>query len=268
MHTRLVSLALTGVLAGAACDVRVGEHGVSVDIAQGKATDEWSRTYTVAPGGRLEVLNVNGSIEVSRATGPVVTVKAVREARADSDEAAQAMLRAMPAVSEQVSPERVRVEVASTDGSSRRRTSVQFFVNIPPGLTASFKTVNGRVLLDNVDGQFEALTTSGGVTGRDVSGSVTASSENGGVRMGLATIRGDVTLRTTNGGVRVEVPPATDADLEISTVNGGVAVDDGLALTVSDRTRTHVAGRLNRGGRRIEARTINGGVRVMPREAP
>ncbi len=41
-----------------ACDVNVGKNGgVSVDLAHGKATDTWSRTYHVMPGGHVEVVN-------------------------------------------------------------------------------------------------------------------------------------------------------------------------------------------------------------------
>src|SRR4029078_1373836 len=36
-----------------ACDVKVGKEGVSVDVAHGKATDDWMRTYSLKPGGRL-----------------------------------------------------------------------------------------------------------------------------------------------------------------------------------------------------------------------
>jgi len=33
------------------CDVRVGDHGVSVGIVEGRASDEWSRSYTLPEGG-------------------------------------------------------------------------------------------------------------------------------------------------------------------------------------------------------------------------
>ena len=51
----------------AACDVKVSDKGdVSVDLVNGKATDEWVRTYTIAKGGHLEIVNDKGSIEVDR----------------------------------------------------------------------------------------------------------------------------------------------------------------------------------------------------------
>ena len=52
-------LAVVG-LAGAGCDVRAGDGGFSVDLASGRASDEWKRSYTVTAGGRFEVKNING----------------------------------------------------------------------------------------------------------------------------------------------------------------------------------------------------------------
>ena len=48
----LVCLAVAG-LAGGGCDVRAGNGGFSVDLASGRASDEWKKTYTIAPGGRF-----------------------------------------------------------------------------------------------------------------------------------------------------------------------------------------------------------------------
>ena len=48
----LLALVLSAGLSVAACDIQAGENGdFSVDIASGKATDTWSRTYTVPAGG-------------------------------------------------------------------------------------------------------------------------------------------------------------------------------------------------------------------------
>ena len=255
----------------AGCDVHVGDNGgVSLDISHGKATDQWSRSYTIAPGGQLEIINVSGAIDVAPASGSTIEVHATREARAGSDEAAQTLLKTQPKIVEQVASDRVRVEVdnpSSEGGFSSSRTSVQFRVEVPPGLKATFRTRNGQVRLDNVDGRFEAQTTNGGVTGRDLTGSIRASTVNGGVQMGITALRGDIDVRAVNGGIRLELPAALDADVDASTVNGGVTVDDALPLATTERSRAHIAGRLNKGGPKIVAQTTNGGVRVMPRAA-
>jgi hypothetical protein len=260
---------VTATLFLAGCDVRVGDNGVSVDIAHGKATEEWTRSYSIAPGGQFEIINVNGAIEVTAASGSAVEVHAIREARASSDEAAQAVLKTQPRIDEQVAAGHVKVEVSppanSSGGFSATSTSVQFRVAVPAGLEASFRTRNGRVRLDDVDGRFEAQTTNGGVVGRGVKGSVRASTANGGVQMAVDAVRGDVDLHAVNGGIRLEVPPGLNADIEAATVNGGVVLDDTLSLTTTERSRTRIVGRLNKGGPRIVAQTTNGAVRVIPR---
>ena len=81
------------VSAGVACDVKVSKEGdVSVVVASGKANDEWRRTYSLPKGGRLEIINVNGLIEVYPASGSEVEVIARREVRTRTEEEAKARL--------------------------------------------------------------------------------------------------------------------------------------------------------------------------------
>ena len=84
-------------LGSVACDVKVGEGGggLSVDFAAGKASDEWVRTYDIKPGGRLELININGQIHASPATGSQVEVRALREVRTGSEEASRELLEKM-----------------------------------------------------------------------------------------------------------------------------------------------------------------------------
>ena len=78
-------------LPGAGCDVRAGDGGFSIDLASGRASDEWKKTYTVAAGGRFEVKNTNGTVTIEQGTDDAtVEVRAERVAKASSDEAAQA----------------------------------------------------------------------------------------------------------------------------------------------------------------------------------
>ena len=264
---RFLSALAIAVLIAPGCDVHVGDKGVSVDLVQGKATDEWMRTYTIADGGRLEIVNNTGPIEIGPATGRSVEVRVAREVRSDSDEAARALLGSIE-MTEQVTPDRVRIEARTpARGLGRgfiRRTPViiSYRVLLPAGLSAMFRSENGSIRLDNVDGRVELATTNGSITGRAVSGSVTASTVNGAVQMGLETIRGDVEITAVNGGIRVELARTVDAQLDASTVNGGVRVEDDLPLDAAVRERLHVAGRINKGGPKLALHATNGGIRV------
>ena len=64
-------------VAAAACDVQGdGEGGLSFDVA--RRGTRWSRSYKLARGGRLEVINVNGRITAEASDGDTVEITAER----------------------------------------------------------------------------------------------------------------------------------------------------------------------------------------------
>ena len=70
-----------------------------------------------------------------------------------------------------------------------------------------------------------------------------------------------ISCHTTNGDASATVPANTEADVELSTVNGQVHCD--LPVTVqggiSDR---RIRGRIGQGGASIRLGTVNGNVRL------
>ena len=259
------AVVFAAALGSAACEVRAGEGGdFSFDIWKGSAQDTWERTYTVAPGGRLEILNVNGEIRAEAAPGGTVHVRAERRVTAASDQAAQEMLEKLE-LREEVGPQRVRVETVVPRGRWGGH-KVTYTVQVPPGVHVDLRTVNGGVRLDNVGGEVRATATNGGVRGRlaDVS-LLDARTTNGGVELELTgelAAAGRVSLASVNGGVRLAVPEATRGDLTARCTNGRVSVSDLPFEADGDQTRRRVAGRLNGGGARIDLQTTNGGVSI------
>lgn len=267
-----LGLVLSLVLVSAACDIKVGEGGdVSVDFA-GSVTDEWVRTYDIKPGGHLDIINVNGQIHATPATGSQVEVRATREARAGSEEASRELLQENELL-EQVTPDRVTIETPELAwrgrGFGSPRMRVRYDVRVPAGLNMMLKTQNGEVTIENVDGvRIEASTTNGGITGRSISGAIDAQTVNGGITMDLSTVTGDSRMVTVNGGVTLTVAPGVNANLDATVVNGGVQVRDGLQFSADEQSRQHVAGRIGSGGPRLVVQTTNGGVRLGARGGP
>jgi len=267
MRTRLRSFALpiglsALAIAAAACDVKVNEKGgVSLDIVEGKAEDEWMRTYALPQDGQLDIVNGVGSIEVFPAAGADVEVRVHREVHARSDEAAQAQLKELQ-IQEDVTPNRVRIEASRTGGIGgfRQGIRLEYRVSIPEGLRVSLKTENGSVRLTDVAGRFTAGSTNGNVIGSGVTGSIEATTVNGMIQMDLASVTGDVTMSTVNGGIRFNVPPDVNATLDARTVNGGVRIADELQFKATQRERLHVSGEINAGGPRIDLQATNGPV--------
>lgn len=274
MRSTRPALALPAVLlAGlvfAACDVQVGEKGLSLDIARGKATDEWVRTYAVAPNGRVEIANANGAIEVVPAEGRDVEVRAEREARAHSDEAAGDLLQKVE-MREDVARDRVRIEAAVpldrgfAAFGRRGGISIRYRIRVPTGLTVAIKTQNGGIRVRGVTGRVEASSTNGGITVDSLAGSIAASAVNGGVRADLAAVAGDVTIASTNGAVRLDLPADVKAELDASWVNGSITIDPAFGIERGNPADRQLKAALNGGGPRISISTVNGPVRIRRR---
>lgn len=261
---------LSIVLLSIACDVKVGEQGLSFDIGGGKITDKWNRTYSLKSGGRLEIVNQNGSIHASASTSADVEVIAVREVRASTDQAAQELLRKFE-IRDEVAPDRVSIHVPEGErgrGQGRSRITINYDVRIPPGLDVLLRTQNGEVRLEGLQGTFTASTTNGGITGSRLSGRIDGSTVNGGVNVSLESIAGDSRFSAVNGGVRMNVGPGVNAELDATVVNGGVRISDDVTFAADERTPQRVEGRIGSGGPRIVVHVTNGGITVGSREGP
>ena len=262
--TRVAALLMV-VFASAACDIAVDGHGgLDFGIANGKAQDEWTRTYKVAAGGRLELINVNGRIAAEPSDGTEIEVRAERSAKAVSDEAARELLDRIE-MREEVGADRVRVEVRPPRMSGPAGHEFKWTVRIPKGVSVDLRTVNGGIRMTGLDAEVRVRSTNGGVSGvglmaTDLDASVT----NGGVDIELArTITGgSFDLEAVNGGVTINLPEDSRADITGRSVNGGISTS-GLPLdTVGEQTRRRLDAKLNGGGARISLETVNGGVRI------
>src|SRR5687768_4031461 len=267
----LLALILSVGLSVSACDIQAGENGhFSVDIAQGKATDTWSRTYTVPAGGRFELINVNGRITAEPTDGQEVVVEGRRSAKARSDEAAKEMLAKLE-IREEVGGSTVRVESRPPRMSGFGGHEIEWIVKVPKGLTVDLRTVNGGVRMNGLSGEIHAKTTNGGVKGTNlVIDTLEASVVNGGVEIELGSpldATDAVELTTVNGGVTLSLPSESKATIAARAVNGGVRASDELKIEKEEAANEHEArrrlnGTMNGGGARVNISTTNGGVRI------
>jgi hypothetical protein len=268
--TALLGLVVAAGLSVAACDIQAGEGGgFSLGIATGKAQETWTRSYTLAPGGRLELINTNGRISAEPAAGDTVEVVGLRTAKASSDEAAKELL-AKVEMREEVSAASVRIEVRSPRFSGMSGHQVEWTIKVPKGVKVDLRTINGGVKLTGLQGDILAKTTNGGVSGTGiVSQSVEASAVNGGVEIEFGSpLSADakVDLQTVNGGVGIGMPSESRATISARAVNGGVRVTD-LNIQKDEQSgdfesKRRLQGTMNGGGARVNLNTVNGGVRL------
>ena len=127
----------------AGCDLNVGDGNFNIGLASGRATDTWTRTYTLSEGGTIEVVNQNGPITVEpQPVGGQVEVRAERIARSSSDEAAKELLKKIE-IREDVSSTRVRIETRAPKTWGRDGHEVKYFVKAPAGVFIAARSTNG-----------------------------------------------------------------------------------------------------------------------------
>jgi hypothetical protein len=270
---------MLAVLALAGCDVKVGDKGMSLDVARETVNKEWSRSYPL-PSGRFELsLTGGGVIEVTGTDGSQLDVRIVQEATAMTKDAVREALDAV-SVEDTASADHVSIEVrAKSGGMARGRVSTRATVRLPRGLMTTINARDGEIRLDNVDGTSTVALTNGTISGHGLAGGLTASVANGRLVLDLARVTGPVALTARNGNINLGIATDARANVEAAVVNGRITVDSALPL-VSDTPRddsnrrgpvslNQLAGRLNGGGPRIEVQATNGAVRFSaPGTAP
>jgi len=257
---RIGALVLPLALVFAGCDLSLGH-------LTARATDEWTHTYPLSPGGEVRIVNTNGKIEIEGVDGTTVEVRAERIARGATDAAARELLPRI-VIKEDSTPDRVSLETERMSGIMIGAAfEVRYHVRAPKSAVVSVTNTNGQVSLTSLGGKVNAHTTNGGVNGKNLTGGVEARSTNGGVTIDLASVGTErVSLRTTNGGVTLFVPEKAKASLSASWTNGGINVSSLENLDVSEQSRRRFEGTLNGGGTPIELQTTNGGIRVRQRD--
>lgn len=263
-------LSVVAALVLSACDVKVGEKGMSVGVAHETASEHWTRSYTLSPERRLVVTTFNGPTNITGWPGPQAEVSIDREATAMTKEAARELL-ASASIGETTDAEGINLEVQRKEsGPSLRPLRIRTNIRVPPGAKLTVRTQNGQLTIENVEGELTAAATNGSITGRGISGRLTANVVNGRMAIDLVSISGNVQLTSTNGGIGIGVPADLNADFDLTATNGGVSVDPQLKLTAKKEEAgggfftNRLSGQLNRGGPDITAQATNGGVRIGP----
>jgi DUF4097 and DUF4098 domain-containing protein YvlB len=253
----LLSTAATG------CDIITAE-------LKAKETAEWRKTYKLQPGGRVEISNVNGQIDVTPSSDDTVEIVATKEARGATAEAAKAALERVE-IREETTGDTIKVEtkMARSSGLFHGSVQVKYAVRVPASAEVKFTTVNGGIELSGLGGRVNAETTNGGIRARQVAGPIEASTTNGGVDVELTDVKEPgVRLECTNGGIKLRLPPDAKANISASITNGGIDVHELQSTSLeqtSQASRRRLEARLNGGGPSIRLAGTNGGIHIGPR---
>ncbi len=228
--------------------------------APGPADFRWQTT--LAGATRLEIHDQNGPIVVEPATGDTLAVVAIKTGRKENFGRVEIVTReengaiAICAVWPGQDPASCRPGSAPSGSSGDDlHVQVELHVRVPAKVARlEARTMNGRITARSPAGEVRLHTMNGAIDAT-ANGPLVARTMNGAVT-GRALAGQPVDLRTSNGAVEVILPPASNADVDASTMNGHVTSDFGGAH--SDNVKLRVGS----GGTPISLHTMSGNVTV------
>ena len=261
-----VGVCAAGILSG--CDVTIKDGDISVAHFQGRATQEWNRKYPLAPGGRVEVVNFNGPVEVGVGPAGTVAVAAVLTTRAMTDERAKQILSEAN-IEESATPDHVRVATVRRDRSrGPGGLQVAYKVTVPADARVEMTANNGALKVDGLRGHVKAIVVNGDVELTGLRGTVDAASVNGPLSVKMAEVTGPMRLESMNGRISLEVPNDTKATLNVRSMNGRISVTGLDTQKVEGDRIRNLESALNGGGPEIDVRVTNGRITITGIESP
>lgn len=239
----------------------------------GLAAQDFNWRGSITRGRSIEIRGINGDIIARAASGGEVRVSAEKTARRSNpddvtvevvEHSGGVTICAVYPTREGREPNECRPgggRMSINDNDVR----VEFTVEVPAGVKLLAYNVNGSIeatslagdaVIETVNGEID-VSTSGIVEATTVNGSIVAS-------LGATAWDGDLSFETVNGDIEVALSGNLNAEVEASTVNGGISTD--FPLTVQGRFGPkRLRGTIGNGGRTLVLSTVNGEIELRRR---
>ncbi len=221
----------------------------------------------LAPGTRIQVGNIDGSIVARPVAGSQARVSAQRSSQTDDPSAVTIHVH-QSGNTLYICPvypgDSVRDDCSSLHSTWNRQTRVRvdFTLGIPNGAPVELSAVNGRIDAQDLDSEVSAKTVNQSISistrrradAKSVNGSIDA-------RIGVAHWTGDLSFKTVNGNVNLVFPSNAGFVATVKTLNGAIHVD-GLSEQPRRFVGHSLEGTVGDGGGTLAVKTLNGAVDV------
>ena len=130
----------------------------------------------------------------------------------------------------------------------------------------STSSMNGAISLAGVTGGIDARTVNGSINISHVAGPIEAKATNGTIEAVVDSLGEDdpIVLEGVNGSMTAVLPADVEAQVQLSTVNGGIRSD--FAVTTEGELSKHrLRGQIGSSSREVVLKTVNGNVSLLNR---
>ena len=228
--------------------------------ASAQVTEEFHRTVPLSSDGRVSLENINGNVTVTGWERNEVQIDAVKKAR-DQQRLDEARIEV------DASSDSVRIKTKYPDHHTNNNpATVTYVLHVPHQARLDhMDLVNGSLTVSQVSGEINGELVNGKTDIRDLSGRANISAVNGTITANYKSLDNvkEIRLKSVNGSINLGLPASPNAEVSVSTVNGGITTD--YPLQVKGKFMGHhLDGTLGSGGTQIEISNVNGSVRIGP----
>ncbi len=171
--------------------------------------EDFHYSYDLAPGSRISVENMNGSVEISTWDRNAVEITGTKYA--SSQQALQELKIDISAA-----PNSLQIRTVPSFGT--RNVGARYTMRVPRQVQLDrIVSSNGAVRVDDVDGIVNVHSSNGSIKVWHSKGRLDAQTSNGSIEVTGHT--GNAMLHTSNGGINVEI---NQGALSATTSNGGI----------------------------------------------
>ena len=263
MNRQYQFLARSGFVLSA-CALFIFTVAAQASDHRGAFTEEFHQTYALTSDGRVELDNINGAVHISTWDQNEVKVDAVKYA--DSKERLEQAHIEIDSGKDHLSVRTKYPDHGLTFnwGSHNNPASVEYTLTVPrTARLDEIKLINGSLDVTGVTGEVHASCINGRLEAHNLSGRADLSTINGHLDAKFDQLRGSsLELKSVNGSVELTIPSDAKAEIEASTVSGGIDNDFGLHVNHHSFVGHDLRGELGNGGPRIKLSNINGRIEI------
>ena len=225
---------------------------------RGSLTEEFHQTYAISADGRVELDNINGDVHISTWDRNEVKVDAVKyaDSKEKLDEAKIDISNGKNYIS-------IRTKYPEHRWGNNNPASVDYTLTLPRTVALDeIKLINGSLDMAGLTGDVRASCINGRLEARDLSGRTKLSTINGRLDARFNQLPRDIDLSSVNGGLELTIPSDSSAEVEASTVSGGINNDFGLHVNRHQMMGQSLRGDLGSGSSRIKLSNVNGHIEI------
>jgi hypothetical protein len=238
-------------------DIDMGGDWFFGDDGERTEREELRQTYQLSANARVELSNINGSIEVETAEGSAAELRITSYSR-DPNPRKLSVEQTPASLSV-----RGEARTGNGDGMNFDRTSYRIRLKLPRRVSLYVNGVSESVRVGEIDGAIRLSNVSGSVGVAQGAGSAEVSHVSGSVTLNMARLgAGGVRVEQVSGKVNLRFMDEVNADLQTSGIKGKVYVELANVAVQGEMNRADFRAKIGTGGTPINISGVTGSVRL------